>query len=295
MGFFKKLFGIRQHKIQYYPISKFSAESASGIDTHLLVIYNTPGPQDLDSETRKIIKFLKSNSGFGPSLECKVCIITEPISEATNYRKLRAFMQSWLDKDGGHQNFRIMGDEGINAHIQKYGIAQATWATSVERAKASDKAFEKALDEAMASVLGKPTSQPSTSSVGSLFTEEKLTYTTTKNATEVVDALFNKCLPTIPILTVDEVRSEYDFARSRWGSRTLVEGTEEKVKTIIFNYLQRLGKQSDFKEYDVTAIKSQKCVQASATFKKGSRETFTPVRVWRTDNRFFACGDETFS
>lgn len=134
MGFLSKLFGKGQPQTHTELISKYStAVNSGGLETHLLILFNTPGPSNLAGDVGGIINYLKKEYSIKPLPECKVRTVVASISEVTDYKDVESFMTQWLNAEGGQDRFKILGRGAINAHQAQYRIAQATWATYTEK------------------------------------------------------------------------------------------------------------------------------------------------------------------
>jgi hypothetical protein len=114
------------------------------------------------------------------------------------------------------------------------------------------------------------------------------------SALEATDILFDKAILATPKVSPQKARALYESVKRSWGSQTLIEGSREEIKSVVLRNLQRLEKRSDFRYHSVDVYLDHECAQISTSFERKPRWTFIGIRVWRSQNRFFACGDENF-
>lgn len=182
-------------------------------------------------------------------------------------------------------------------------IFQGKAESSEEAVNLSDEVFEKPPDpveepaprEASSSY---PTDQPPLSQKDTKKQQEKLPSFSEQEATtawEAINILFDEAIVATPRSSPEQVQQEYQLIEPRWGSQILVEGSENEVKPIVYGNLQRLEKRENFSYFSIEVYPKHKYTQVNASFGKKTRRMFVGMRVWRSKDRFFACGDEEFS
>ena len=116
------------------------------------------------------------------------------------------------------------------------------------------------------------------------------------SAEEAARVLFEEALPATPVQDEAKIRLEYDGMGlssivSVWGSRQLVEGPEPVVREVVLRNLHRIARAPGLKAFAVVVVSAKKCAQVNAVFPTA----FVPVRVWRTSEKLFACGNSLFT
>lgn len=114
----------------------------------------------------------------------------------------------------------------------------------------------------------------------------------TKKATEAVEVLMTKAIFAAPSISQAEVIDEYKKLRLSWLSKELVKGSLSQVKKIILSNLEELAALNRFNEFIIEAYPDQKCAQVNAMFT--NPQTFLGIRLWRTQDAIFTCGDKDF-
>jgi hypothetical protein len=95
--------------------------------THILVLFCSPGPRDVESELRNLIPYLERNNGLCLAEDFKMRIMVESVSTATDFKKLSEAMKAWLDSEDKPLSVSIK-EVGINAHGKQFKFFQAAWA-----------------------------------------------------------------------------------------------------------------------------------------------------------------------
>jgi len=113
----------------------------------------------------------------------------------------------------------------------------------------------------------------------------------TSEPDQVVQLLFDQALQAAPILNDEMIHSQYADVKPRWGSLRLVEGSEKKIRNLILKNLTQIKKNApNFNTFQVTAVLYAQAAQVNAIH----GNSFTPIRVWRKDDSYCACGNTNF-
>lgn len=131
--------------------------------------------------------------------------------------------------------------------------------------------------------------------------KEKLTeFTTssTKNPDEAVNVLFDKAIFAIPHLSEQQVNSAYQSVQRTWNSQQLIHGSRNYVKEVVLMNARILSQRNDFSDFQVTVLnaaietiyRNAECAQIMVLTTRG----FIPIRVWKTKQGFFTCGNSDF-
>ena len=114
----------------------------------------------------------------------------------------------------------------------------------------------------------------------------------TQSPEGAVDALFEQALPVAPNVSPETIQQLYEVIRESWWSRVLIQGSSEQLKPILLANLRRIRRESQptFDGFSVDVLLSSQAVQVSAS----AGDYFIPVRVWRSCDSFFACGNSEF-
>lgn len=107
--------------------------------THLLVIFEPPGPSDTAAELKPVLDFLTHNTTFKPARHCKIKTMVHSVkTDTTLFALLTMGMLAWLDDD--REFGSSMERVGINAPSGEYEYFQAAWALpGNEEAKKADR------------------------------------------------------------------------------------------------------------------------------------------------------------
>jgi ankyrin repeat protein len=114
----------------------------------------------------------------------------------------------------------------------------------------------------------------------------------TKKAGEAVEVLMTKAIFAVPSISESEVIEEYKGVRLSWLSKELVKGSLSRVKKIILSNLEELVSLNRFDEFSIDVYPDQKCAQVNVLFI--NPPAFLGIRLWRTQDAIFACGDKEF-
>jgi hypothetical protein len=145
MSIFKNVFGKQKPKIYNNLLRDFIAiQDSGGVATHLLILFNNPGPNNQKGEVVGIMKYLKNKYNIKPLPDCTLRIVVTSIPDVADYSGVESLMNQWLDEDEEHEKFKILGQVSINAQHQKYGNAQATWVTTSEKWNADQSNLDEA-------------------------------------------------------------------------------------------------------------------------------------------------------
>jgi len=119
------------------------------------------------------------------------------------------------------------------------------------------------------------------------------TLVTTPSPVKATDILFREGVPAAPAEPAGKVRGDYESLQRSWGSEVLVEGTESVVRAVVLKNLQRIADEPEFREFDV-GVEGDPDIgfaQINAIFST----LFVPVRVWRGQDKLYACGNSLFT
>lgn len=112
-----------------------------------------------------------------------------------------------------------------------------------------------------------------------------------KKASIATHLLFDKALLAVPEIARAKIDFEYKGCQMSWKSKVLVEGTEEDLKPVIQENLERLQRRGDFGHFQVETHMDDCCAQVTVFY----QFSFLAVRVWKNgDDHYFACGDAAF-
>ena len=112
----------------------------------------------------------------------------------------------------------------------------------------------------------------------------------TPSSEVALSVLFEKALPATPLQTEPSIRAEHDDLKRSWGSPNLCTGDECDIRRVVDRNLCRIAEEPGFRVFDLSVDKQNRSAQVNAIF----RDTFVPVRLWRTTNKVFACGNSLF-
>lgn len=101
--------------------------------THILVIFEPPGPVDNDAELKALLPFVTKNNNFSLAGNCKIEAWTEPMGNVTDYTFLQTMMFQWLRDEGEDVKKFSIGSVGINRHDSRYEFFQIAWAVPEKR------------------------------------------------------------------------------------------------------------------------------------------------------------------
>ena len=120
----------------------------------------------------------------------------------------------------------------------------------------------------------------------STFTE-----VTCRSPQEAEQLLFEKAVPATAIETQDRIRKDYESLQRSWGASFLVEDTEAVVRAVALRNLQRIAGEPGFEEFAIVVDdRDVTFAQANGFF----AASFVPVRVWRSEDKLYVCGNSLF-
>lgn len=111
-----------------------------------------------------------------------------------------------------------------------------------------------------------------------------------EKALKATNELFDETILEIPKISPEKIYEAYHDLKKSWGSLQLIQGKENEIRTVVLRNLQRLGNREDFEDYEVNLYPDQYCAQVSVSY----HHTFLGVRLWRSEDHFYACGDVGF-
>jgi len=115
----------------------------------------------------------------------------------------------------------------------------------------------------------------------------------TRDPHEIVDVLFAKFLPEIPVLSDDQFKAAYKNLREKWGPLALLEGTEAEVKTVILRNAQSFSQRPDYKYFTIPRFEADKGEEAVEMGVTVGGITWLVV-VWKTAGGLHAFGRNEF-
>lgn len=92
-------------------------------------------------------------------------------------------------------------------------------------------------------------------------------------------------------ISENEIRLVHKELTELWDSQELFHGTINILSPIILRNLERIAKEPGFHTFRVIMNPDENCVEIMAIFSK----TFVPVRMWRSGETFFVCGNRLFA
>lgn len=110
---------------------------------------------------------------------------------------------------------------------------------------------------------------------------------------EAVDILFERALPAIPDVTVEEARGTYEFVRPVWGSQDLYSGTPAEMKQLILANLERMRAEDGFRSLRVEVNPDENHLRAMVVV--FFADSFQPVGVYRSGDTVLVCGNAAFT
>jgi hypothetical protein len=118
---------------------------------------------------------------------------------------------------------------------------------------------------------------------------------TTSDPQKAVKVLFNQAILAVPVLREAQIRDAYRRVQPSWGSQVLVEGPAEEVREIVLSNATSLARQPGFNTFEVGVLsgrgyEGEEAAQISALYE----HVFAPIRVWRAESGYFACGNQQF-
>jgi tetratricopeptide (TPR) repeat protein len=112
---------------------------------------------------------------------------------------------------------------------------------------------------------------------------------------QAVKALFEGAIPALSPGSEARIQRAYLEVAPTWSSQRLYEGTEATVHELVLRNLVSLEAAAGFTRFDVATMFADgaHAAQINAVFEDLRR--FVPIRVWRSSDKFFACGNSAFS
>jgi uncharacterized membrane protein len=122
---------------------------------------------------------------------------------------------------------------------------------------------------------------------------------TTRDVTKAIDVLFNEALCAVPAMTPSTIEAAYEVLRKHWASRALYNGKQTQMREIVSHNLVLLARRTDFLYFMIKNGRDdagEHYVQVYALMGKtiASRGTAVAIRLWRSQERIFACGHAGF-
>jgi hypothetical protein len=113
----------------------------------------------------------------------------------------------------------------------------------------------------------------------------------TRSAEEATELLLSGAIRAVPVLSEARIRNAWLSVAGSWASQKLYEGSHSEISELVLRNLSGLGARSDFYKFAVKTYED--CAQVSAFLSNPNR--FVGVRVWRSESKFFACGNAAFA
>ena len=119
------------------------------------------------------------------------------------------------------------------------------------------------------------------------------------DASEAARMLFEEALPNIPAQEPKWVEIAYRSIAAKWGSSQLFEGTAQEIRKGVLQNLRRIAREPGFDDFMVYTITDPtipghlKSIQVNAFFRNAG--AFVPVRIWKTADKLYACGNSLFA
>lgn len=126
-------------------------QPSSNKATHLFILFDTPGPSDLQKEIREVITFLNQKfAEFSVSGGTKIKALVYSIPDVGDYIQITAHMLVYLKLEEGIEDaankFTILCG-GFNAHGNQYRVFQVAVATPKKLTDGNQEALQKTFDQ----------------------------------------------------------------------------------------------------------------------------------------------------
>ena len=128
---------------------------------------------------------------------------------------------------------------------------------------------------------------------------EEFKGTRTSDPVEATRLLFEEALPNIAPQNPKWIDVAYQSIAPKWGSTQLYEGTAEEICEGVLENLRRIRREPGFDDFMVYKVSDPtipgrlKSIQVNAFFRNAG--AFVPVRVWKSAEKFYACGNSLFT
>jgi hypothetical protein len=111
-----------------------------------------------------------------------------------------------------------------------------------------------------------------------------------KDPSEATIILIEQAALAVSCISVEELQLEFSSMQRSWSSRELFSGTSSHLKKLVHVNLKEMASQPTFNKFEVFVDEDRKYAQVVALYKS----SFTGVRVWRTSEGLFVCGNSAF-
>ena len=128
---------------------------------------------------------------------------------------------------------------------------------------------------------------------------EEFKGTRTADPVEATRLLFEEALTNIAPQNPRWIEVAYQIIAPKWGSSQLFEGTAEEIGKGVLKNLRRIGSEPGFDDFMVYKVSDPtipgrlKSIQVNAFFRNAG--AFVPVRVWKSADKLYACGNSLFT
>jgi len=113
----------------------------------------------------------------------------------------------------------------------------------------------------------------------------------TPSAVDATRALFGLALPSIPVWDRQRIEREFEGFRQAWGSRSLIQGTEESLRQLVESNLEKSTREYGFHFFTIDVMDQLGCGQVMAW----SDGNAASVCLWRSDDGLYLCGNYFFT
>ncbi len=114
---------------------------------------------------------------------------------------------------------------------------------------------------------------------------------------EVIQELFSNVITTIPIISLDVLASEYTSLVGSWKCTGIARGNEQDIREVIKKNLKIICQSegvSGVYSSDIQKYPKDFAAQIGILRSINGRHSIIPIRLWRTNDEYFACGNSQF-
>ena len=109
-----------------------------------------------------------------------------------------------------------------------------------------------------------------------------------KNPKQALTIAFDQELKTAMVYPSSEPYKPFNEVWQAWDGKRLYRGSEEIIKMVVIENLNRIAKENGFRYFRVDRCDDY-VVQIIAFFKG-----FVPIQIWKAGSEYFTCGDNEF-
>ena len=117
----------------------------------------------------------------------------------------------------------------------------------------------------------------------------------TKDPSEAVEVLFEGAIKSVPIVTAEVAETWYEDCKLAWSSEKLHSGKKRAIAALLKRNTRRMCSEKGFRDFKVHLVDRDPSAMIYAFFDDGSGASkFVPIAVWRTVDKYLACGNSDF-